>query len=496
MRVRVLGSAAGGGFPQWNCHCATCEAARAGERARPRTQSSLAIRGDDGPWFLVNASPDVREQLESLDAQGAGGDARARLRRCRRQARADGRVSRTADAGALLRRRMADARTGAAATARRLEPRGRAVRDGRRRAALSRPGHRARGERIRVQRLRRHRHICPRACQAGRRRGRSARRQRCRFRRRDVLARRRPRATGHLGPHGARHGPHAARRPRRDPRGARRARAPAQGARPHQQHEPDPAGGLPRAGAGRPGRRRSRLRWPRGRAVSKEFIARLRAQGARYHNLHPFHVRMDAGELTREELQRWVANRFYYQKSIPLKDAAILANCPEVEVRREWVQRIIDHDGSAEGTGGTESWLRLGEALGVSRDELTSERRVLPAVRYAVDGSVNFARQRPWVEAVASSLTELFGPAAMRVRLDALERHYPWIALAELEYYRTRLVQAPRDAQYALDVTVEHCRTREQQDAAVAALRFKTEVLWAQLDAIERGDTQPTGPGS
>ena len=282
-------------------------------------------------------------------------------------------------------------------------------------------------------------------------------------------------------------------------------------------------------------------------------------EGARYHDAHPFHRRMDAGELTREELQRWVANRFYYQRCIPLKDAAILANCPEVEVRRvwvqrildhdgtadsaggieswlrlgealgitreelqrwvanrfyyqkciplkdaailsncpevevrrEWIQRIIDHDGTAEGAGGIESWLRLGEALGVSREELVSERRVLPAVRYAVDAYVTFARTRPWIEAVASSLTELFGPAAILVRLQALERHYAWIDPAGLEYFRTRLVQAPRDAQYALDLTVERCRTREQQDAAVAALRFKTEVLWAQLDAIERGDTQP-----
>jgi pyrroloquinoline-quinone synthase len=226
----------------------------------------------------------------------------------------------------------------------------------------------------------------------------------------------------------------------------------------------------------------------------EELIARLRAQGARYHDLHPFHRRMDAGELTREALQRWVANRFYYQKSIPLKDAAILANCPDVGVRREWVQRIIDHDGTADGEGGIESWLRLGEALGVSREALVSERRVLPAVRYAVDAYVNFARQKPWIEAVASSLTELFGPAAIRVRLDGLQRHYPWIDPAGLEYFRARLVQAPRDAQYALDLTVERCRTREQQDAAVAALRFKTEVLWAQLDAIERGDTQPPGP--
>jgi len=222
-----------------------------------------------------------------------------------------------------------------------------------------------------------------------------------------------------------------------------------------------------------------------------DFVERLRAQGTRYHNLHPFHVRMDAGELSRDELQRWVANRFYYQECIPIKDAAILSNCPEVEVRREWIQRIVDHDGAAQGTGGIESWLRLGEALGVPRDELASERRVLPAVRYAVDAYVNFARSKPWIEAVASSLTELFGPGAIRVRLDALERHYAWIDPAGLQYFRTRLVQAPRDAQYALDLTVERCRTPEQQDAAVAALRFKTEMLWAQLDAIDRGDTQP-----
>ena len=232
-----------------------------------------------------------------------------------------------------------------------------------------------------------------------------------------------------------------------------------------------------------------RAPWP-----PEEFIARLRAQGTRYHNLHPFHRRMDAGELTREELQRWVANRFYYQKCIPLKDAAILSNCPEIEVRREWIGRIIDHDGTTDGTGGIESWLRLGEALGVSREELVSERRVLPAVRYAVDAYVNFARQKPWIESVASSLTELFGPAAIRVRLEALERHYEWIDPGGLDYFRARLVQAPRDAQYALDLTVERCRTREQQEAAVAALRFKTEMLWAQLEAIERGDTQPPGP--
>ena len=222
-----------------------------------------------------------------------------------------------------------------------------------------------------------------------------------------------------------------------------------------------------------------------------ELVERLRTQGGRYHNLHPFHVRMDAGELTREELRRWVANRFYYQRCIPLKDAAILSNCPEIDVRRVWIQRIVDHDGTGAGTGGIESWLRLGEALGVPREELESEVRVLPAVRYAVDAYVEFARRRSWIEAVASSLTELFGPGAIRVRLAALEAHYPWIDPEGLEYFRDRLVLAPRDARYALDLVVARCLTREQQERAVAALRFKTEMLWAQLDAIERGDTQP-----
>lgn len=223
----------------------------------------------------------------------------------------------------------------------------------------------------------------------------------------------------------------------------------------------------------------------------EDFVGALREQGSRYHDLHPFHVRMNAGELSREELQRWVGNRYYYQRSIPIKDAAILSNCPEPEVRRVWIQRILDHDGTEAGGGGIESWLRLGEALGVTRDELESERLLLPGVRYAVDAYVSFARTKPWIEAVASSLTELFGPDAIRVRLAALERHYAWIDPAGLEYFRTRLRQAPRDAQYALDLVVERCVTREAQERAVAALVFKCDLLWAQLEAIDRGDTRP-----
>jgi pyrroloquinoline-quinone synthase len=224
----------------------------------------------------------------------------------------------------------------------------------------------------------------------------------------------------------------------------------------------------------------------------EELVAALRAQGGRYHDLHPFHLRMNAGELSREELQRWVANRYYYQRSIPIKDAAIMSNCPEPEIRRVWISRILDHDGAeGESSGGIESWLRLGESLGVDRDEVRSERLVLPGVRYSVDAYVNFCRSEPWVFAVSSSLTELFGPGAIKVRLAALEEHYPWIDPAGLEYFRSRLTLATRDAQYALDVTLDRCHTRVDQERAVASLSFKCDLLWAQLDAIDRGDTSP-----
>ncbi len=232
-------------------------------------------------------------------------------------------------------------------------------------------------------------------------------------------------------------------------------------------------------------------REPRAPWSEEEFVAKLRARGTRYHDLHPFHVRMNNGELSREELQRWVINRYAYQAAIPMKDAAILSNCPEPPVRRAWIQRVIDHDGVEEGSGGIESWLRLGEALGVSREAIESERLVLPGVRYAVDAYVVFCRTRNWVIAVASSLTELFGPAAIKVRLEGMEHHYPWIDPAGLDYFRARLVQAPRDAEYALALVVERCDTRELQEQAVDALSFKCDMLWAQLEAIEAGDTRP-----
>lgn len=217
---------------------------------------------------------------------------------------------------------------------------------------------------------------------------------------------------------------------------------------------------------------------------------RLRSLEVRYHDRHSFHQRMNAGLLDRQDLQRWVANRYYYQAMIPRKDAAILSNCDEPAVRREWVQRILDHDGHAGNPGGIESWLRLGEALGLTRKTLLAEQLVLPGVRYAVDAYVDFCRRRSWIEGVASSLTELFGPNAIRVRLQALERHYPWIDPGGLEYFRERLTLAPRDAAYALKLVVERCTSPEQSDRAIKALEFKCDLLWAQLDAVAAGDTR------
>lgn len=219
---------------------------------------------------------------------------------------------------------------------------------------------------------------------------------------------------------------------------------------------------------------------------TESLVAALRAQSQRYHDRHPFHRKMNEGGLSRRQVQGWVANRFYYQENLPLKDAAILANCPHREVRRRWIRRILDHDGTVDGEGGIEAWLRLAEAVGLTRDEVQDERHVVPGVRFAVDAYVNFSRTRPWVEAVASSLTELFAPDLMAERLAAFERHYPWIDPQGLAYFRARLTQAPRDSKHALQVVLEHCRTPDEQAAAVAALSFKCDVLWSMLDAIDR----------
>ena len=217
----------------------------------------------------------------------------------------------------------------------------------------------------------------------------------------------------------------------------------------------------------------------------EQFERELRAKGDRYHIHHPFHVAMNSGRCTRRQVQGWVVNRFYYQMCIPLKDAAILANMPEREERRQWIRRIIDHDGTRGDEGGIEAWLRLGEAVGLAREELTSLRHVLPGVRFAVDAYVSFARRAPWQDAVCASLTELFAPEIHRERLASWPQHYPWIETSGYAYFRSRLAEAHRDVEHGLRVTLEHFRTRDEQQRALEILQFKLDVLWSMLDAMQ-----------
>jgi pyrroloquinoline-quinone synthase len=223
-----------------------------------------------------------------------------------------------------------------------------------------------------------------------------------------------------------------------------------------------------------------KLPWSR-----EEFEAALRAKGARYHVHHPFHVAMNAGECTREQVQGWVLNRFYYQVSIPIKDAAVLANMSDRDHRRQWIKRILDHDGTEGDEGGIEAWLRLGEAVGLERQEVAALERVLPGVRFAVDAYVNFARRAPWQEAVCSSLTELFAPDIHKARLANWPQHYPWIDPAGYAYFHKRLSEARRDVDHGLQVTLDHFRTRAQQERALEILQFKLDVLWTMLDAMQ-----------
>ena len=210
------------------------------------------------------------------------------------------------------------------------------------------------------------------------------------------------------------------------------------------------------------------------------FVANLRAVGVRaYHDKHPFHLAMNEGRLSPESLRGWVANRFYYQRNIPIKDAAILSNCPVREVRRVWIHRILDHDGNDENEGGIEAWLRLGEACGLSRDELLRDRHLLPGVRFAVDAYVNFARTKPWPIAIASSLTELFAPDLMATRLTAFEKFYSWIDPRGLDYFRRRTTQARRDSEEALAISVECCNTPSA--AASRMTRFHSSVVSSPL---------------
>ncbi len=218
--------------------------------------------------------------------------------------------------------------------------------------------------------------------------------------------------------------------------------------------------------------------------TATEFEAQLRERGRAYHIHHPFNVMLNGGRASPAQIRGWVANRYYYQITIPRKDAAILANCPERAVRREWVQRILDHDGHGEDPGGIESWLRLAEAVGLAREEVEGLSAVLPGVRFAVDAYLEFARRAPWPEAVCASLTELFAPEIHRQRLAGWPQHYPWIDPAGLAYFQTRVTQARRDVEFGLKVTLERFRTREQQERALEILAFKLDVLWQMNDAM------------
>ncbi len=213
--------------------------------------------------------------------------------------------------------------------------------------------------------------------------------------------------------------------------------------------------------------------------------AALRAIGAeRYHNLHPFHKLLHGGQLSRGQVQAWALNRFYYQSRIPAKDAFLLARLPTPDLRRAWRSRILDHDGDGPGTGGIARWMRLAEGVGLDPDYVASTRGILPATRFAVDAYVDFVRDRTILEAVASSLTEMFSPTIIAERVSGMLRNYPFVTEATLAYFTPRLTQAPRDVEFALGYVKTHADSVEKQQAVLAALRFKCDVLWAQLDAL------------
>ncbi len=227
----------------------------------------------------------------------------------------------------------------------------------------------------------------------------------------------------------------------------------------------------------------------------EELADALRAIGAeRYHIHHPFHRLLHAGKLTRGQVQAWALNRYYYQASIPVKDATLLARLPTPDLRREWRRRLVDHDGDAPNTGGVARWLKLAEGVGLHRDYVESGTGILPATRFAVDAYVAFVRDRTILEAVASSLTELFSPKIIAERVSGMLANYDWITEGTLAYFTPRLTQAPQDSDFALAYVQQHARTPAEQKAVLAALRFKCDVLWAQLDALEHAYISPATP--
>jgi pyrroloquinoline-quinone synthase len=225
---------------------------------------------------------------------------------------------------------------------------------------------------------------------------------------------------------------------------------------------------------------------------AEELEAALRAIGAeRYHNRHPFHKLLHGGKLNRGQVQAWALNRFYYQQQIPIKDAMLIARLPTAELRRNWRARLVDHDGDGTAPGGIERWLKLAEGVGLDRAYVESTAGILPSTRFAVDAYVHFVRDRSVLEAVASSLTELFSPGIIAERVEGMLKGYPFITMETLAYFRPRLTQAPRDADFALAYVKTEAKTRAEQEAVLAALRFKCDVLWAQLDGLYFAYVEP-----
>jgi len=220
----------------------------------------------------------------------------------------------------------------------------------------------------------------------------------------------------------------------------------------------------------------------------------LRAVGEeRYHHKHPFHLLMHEGRLSRGQLQAWALNRYYYQSTIPIKDSIILSRGPDPVFRRAWRQRVVDHDGDAISEGGIRRWLKLAEATGLSAEQVRVGEGILPATRFAVNEYLNLVRNRSLLEAVASSLTELFSRDLISLRMEKLRQHYPWLS-GGLDYFEARLTQAPEDAKFALNYVYENATTRAQQGLAIQALRDKCDILWAQLDALYFAYVQPGWP--
>jgi pyrroloquinoline-quinone synthase len=227
---------------------------------------------------------------------------------------------------------------------------------------------------------------------------------------------------------------------------------------------------------------------------SDELRARLRAVGPeRYHHKHPFHLMMHEGRLSRGQLQAWALNRYYYQSIIPIKDSIILSRGPDPAFRRAWRKRVIDHDGDSTSDGGIKRWLKLAEAAGLDVDRVRAGEGILPATRFAVNEYLNIVRSRTLLEAVASSLTELFARDLITLRMEKLRQHYPWLA-GGLDYFESRLTQAPEDAEFAINYVCQHAKTRAEQELAIQALRDKCDILWAQLDALYFAYVQPGWP--